>query len=127
MPLAASALVSGSSAARCRYVKSTSPSRSRGYSLAIGSLTLSSRSDRVQTSSTETIVAPLRELERAGRRQRHPVLVGLDLLGNPDPHARRSLSPPMDPSRRDCGSIVTQSARSRDGHVTLFEVRSNVG
>ena len=38
-------------AARWRYVKRTSPSRSRGYSAAIGSLTFSSSSASPQTSS----------------------------------------------------------------------------
>jgi len=47
--------VSGSSAAMWRYVKSTSPSRSRGYSAAIGSFTFSSISACDQTSSTETM------------------------------------------------------------------------
>ena len=111
IPESTSARVSGSSAAMWRYVKSVRPSRSRGYSDAIGSLTLSSRSARAQTSSTEAIVAPARsyassgnalptpapvstsdlvaaldELARTGRRQRDAVLLRLDLLGDTDPH-----------------------------------------
>src|SRR3954468_3711987 len=58
MPLSISARVSGSSAAMWRYVKSTSPSRRRPYSGAIGSLTLSSMSACSQTSSTPAIRAP---------------------------------------------------------------------
>jgi hypothetical protein len=60
IPESRSACVSRSSAAMCRYVKRVRPSRSREYSGAIGSLTLRSRSDADQTSSTETIVAPAR-------------------------------------------------------------------
>ena len=115
--------MSGSSAAMWRYVKSVSPSRSRGYSASIGSFTLSSSSADAQTSSTsamraptavyassanpdpspalaldDDLVAALDELERAGRRQRDAVLLRLDLLRDPDPHGARDDSAP--PERR---------------------------
>ena len=60
IPLATSARVCGSSAAMCRYVNRIKPSRSRRYSDSIGSFTLSTSSERSQTSSTETIRAPTR-------------------------------------------------------------------
>ena len=114
MPLSTSARVSGSSAAMWRYVKSTSPSRRRGYSAAIGSFTLSSSSglrpdvvdgddaragalvvgvgERAAVAGRrldEHLVALLHELARARRRQRDAVLVGLDLLGDADAHDAR--------------------------------------
>ena len=57
-----SSSVSGLSAARCRYVKSVSPSRIRGYSSAMGSLTLSTMSMPPSVphavSASGTILAP---------------------------------------------------------------------
>src|SRR4051794_1603570 len=44
----------------CRYVKSTSPSRRRGYSSASGSFTLSRSSESLQTGAAETTCAPTR-------------------------------------------------------------------
>ena len=118
MPDSTSARVSGSSAAMCRYVKSVSPSRRRAYSAATGSFTLSSRSavapdlvDRRDPRADalvvgvgerapepgagldDDVVAAADELERAGRRQRDAVLVGLDLLGDADPQGRATISP----------------------------------
>ena len=118
-PESSSALVSGSSAAMWRYVKSVSPSRSRGYSGSIGSLTLSRSSADDQTSSTsasraptaayassakpepdpgavldDDLVAALDELERARGRQGDAVLLLLDLLRNPDPHGARDDTAP---------------------------------
>ena len=100
-----------------RYVKSVSPSRSRGYSAAIGSFTLSSRSDArpdvvdgrdrraralvglvrerapdPRSRLDDHVVAALDELARAGRSQRDPVLLWLDLLGDADPHGRGNLA-----------------------------------
>src|SRR6478672_11190731 len=75
MPLSASARVSGSSAAMWRYVKSTSPSRSREYSGSIGSLNLSTRSASPQASSTETILAPARSYCSSGNAPPSPALV----------------------------------------------------
>ena len=60
MPESISARVSGSSAARCRYVNRISPSRSRAYSGWIGSFTFSNRSLPSHTSSTDAIRAPTR-------------------------------------------------------------------
>ncbi len=117
MPLSTSARVSGSSAAMCRYVKSTSPSRRRAYSAAIGSFTLSSSSDsrphvvdrddlrpgalvvgvgeRAAVAGgrlDEHLVPALHELARARRGQRDAVLVGLDLLGDADAQDARTLA-----------------------------------
>ena len=89
----------------------TSPSRSSGYSAGSGSLTFSRSSASPQTSSAAPRVAPdrlvgvvgegaafagarldehvvpaLHELAGAGRRERDPVLVGLDLLDDSDLH-----------------------------------------
>src|SRR5687767_11582791 len=54
-----SACVHAGDAARCRYVKSTCPSRIRSYSSAIGSLTFRTRSPAAQVSSAlGVMVAP---------------------------------------------------------------------
>src|SRR5215210_467218 len=74
IPLSTSARVSGSSAAMCRYVNSTSPSRRREYSGSIGSLTLSSSSDASQTSSTETTRAPAATYESSENELPTPAL-----------------------------------------------------
>src|SRR3989440_1114810 len=58
-----------------RYVKSTSPSRSRAYSGSIGSLTLSRRSASSQASSTETIRAPARSYCSSGNALPSPAVV----------------------------------------------------
>ena len=58
IPESTSARVSGSSAAMWRYVKSVRSARSRPYSSAIGSFTLSRSSAESQTSSTATMRAP---------------------------------------------------------------------
>ena len=115
IPESSRARVSGSSAAMWRYVKSVRPSRSRGYSGSIGSLTFSRRSRRLpdvvdvgdpraDTPRTprprtrmprpapvldDDLVAALDELERACGRQCDAVLLLLDLLRNPDPHGAR--------------------------------------
>ena len=111
MPESTSARVSGSSAAMCRYVKSTRPSRRRGYSgrdrLLHLEQQLGALPDLVDRPGPRThrgvrlvrkpganarrllddhLVAALHELERARRRQRDAVLVGLDLFGDADPH-----------------------------------------
>ena len=67
IPLSISARVRPSSAARWRYVKRTSPSRSRPYSAATGSLTLSRSSTSPQTSSTDTICAPSASYAASGK------------------------------------------------------------
>ena len=74
IPLSTSAFVSPLSAARCRYVKRTRPSRSREYSTSIGSLTLSSSSASPQTSSTETICAPTASYASSGKALPSPAL-----------------------------------------------------
>ena len=137
MPESISARVSGSSAAMCRYVKRICPSRSRAYSGAIGSFTFSTRSERSHTSSTEVICAPTRvvrlvgeraadtgarldrdlvtgvdQLERARGRQRDAVLVGLDLLGDADPHGGASLDDcPSQESRLAIGNRSSSPTR----------------
>ena len=67
--------MSGSSAAMWRYVKSTSPSRNRGYSAAIGSFTLRSISACSHTSSTDTSVAPARSYSASGNELPSPAVV----------------------------------------------------
>src|SRR5580765_226009 len=77
-PLSASARVKGSSAATCRYVKSTSPSRSWGYSCAMGSFTLSKSSDSLQTSSVDTTCAPTRSYAASGKALPTPAPVSME-------------------------------------------------
>ena len=99
-------------------MKRSSPSRSRGYSAGERLLHLEQRArTSPQTSSTDAIRAPTAsyaasgnalpspapaststswprsdELARAGGRQRDAVLVGLDLLGDADPHGAQTLA-----------------------------------
>ena len=49
------------------------------------------RAARARAGLDRHLVAAVDQLERAGRRQRDPVLVGLDLLGDADPHGGGSL------------------------------------
>ena len=60
------------------------------------------------------LVAVVDQLERAGRRQRDAVLVGLDLLGDADPHAGGSLQP-----GRRSGSGVDQRQRHLDHRLQV--------
>ena len=128
-------------------MKRTRPSRSRGYSGAIGSLTLSSSSASPQTSSTrrdaradrgvrvvgeraalaraaldEHLVAVLDELARARRGQRDAVLVGLDLLDDADLHGRETLASGGISHRRVRDSVVAHSSRSRHPPVARLLV-----
>src|SRR3954471_22906714 len=74
IPLSSNARVSGSSAAMCKYVKSTSPSRSRAYSAAIGSFTLSNSSESAHKSSTETMRAPTASYAESGNELPSPAV-----------------------------------------------------
>src|SRR3954463_3588201 len=61
----------------CRDVKSTSPSRRRGYPSAIGSFTLSRSSESLQTSSAETTCAPTRTYAASGNALPMPAPVSI--------------------------------------------------
>src|SRR4051812_28438651 len=68
--------VSSRSGARCRYVNNNWPSRMRGYSGAIGSLTFTIISALAQTSSAESImVAPARSYSALSKPEPPPASV----------------------------------------------------
>src|ERR687891_1076270 len=96
-PLSRSARVSSSSAARCRYVKSTSPSRRRPNSSGSGSFTLSTRSLEAHTSSTEVSRAPTASYSASGKA-----------LPAPAPASTRTSWPRPRSSRAPAGVSATR-------------------
>src|SRR5439155_12535477 len=84
------------------------------------------RAARPRTGLDRHVVTTLDELECARRRERHAVLVLLDLLGDADLHAGSGDHIRL-PRARGRGGFATKSARARHRDVTISPLALMLG